>query len=162
MRIRFNVILEPEIYDSHRFAIKSLRLWHQQEKERKDQAETVQQRRDLFHRDIYLSGLFLHKLAPQLPAMLSQTLLLEKVNCQTLAQLTAMLNNLPTLQASPMADTDLTTQFSQLKQGQDKLMAQINALGRQLSPSPATAQVVTEGTSLAVIYRRPISSLTDR
>ncbi|MGS0725812.1 hypothetical protein ACVBKF_06460, partial [Shewanella sp. 0m-11] len=75
MRIRFNVGLEPEIYDSHSYAIKTLRGWQQQEKARNDETDIVLQRRIQFHRDLYLSGLFLHELAPQLPSMLTQTLL---------------------------------------------------------------------------------------
>ncbi|GIU05931.1 MULTISPECIES: hypothetical protein [unclassified Shewanella] len=85
MRIRFNVGLEPELFDSHSYAIKCLRLWQQEEKSRNDETDTVLQRRIQFHRDLYLSGLFLHELAPQLPSMLTQTLLQDKVNSQTLA-----------------------------------------------------------------------------
>lgn len=85
MRIRFNVSLEPEIYDCHSYAITSLRQWQQTEKERDDQADTALQRRNRFHRNLYLSGLFLHELAPQLPSMLAQMLQQDKVNCKTLA-----------------------------------------------------------------------------
>ncbi|GIU50315.1 hypothetical protein TUM4438_35840 [Shewanella sairae] len=208
MRIRFNVGLEPEFYDSHSYAIKCLRLWQQEEKARNDESEVVLQRRIQFHRDLYLSGLFLHELAPQLPAMLTQTLLQDRVNCQTLAsqlssaglslqpasenglsdnqwqKLTAMLEdaslpakqttavdlteveqqitqlqqrmlegqeqlssalanateNLATqaqaasatpVQASQQAD--FSAQLEQLKQGQDKLMAQMKSLSSQLA-----------------------------
>ncbi|GIU30307.1 hypothetical protein L2719_09535 [Shewanella schlegeliana] len=85
MRIRFNVSLEPELYDSHSYAITSLRQWQQVEKEREDEADTALVRRNRFHRNLYLSGLFLHELAPQLPSMLVQMLQQDKVNCKTLA-----------------------------------------------------------------------------
>ncbi|MCG9728667.1 hypothetical protein L1D44_02200 [Shewanella sp. Isolate13] len=85
MRIRFNVSLEPEIYDSHSYAIASLRQWQQAEKERDDDPDTALVRRNRFHRNLYLSGLFLHELAPQLPSMLVQMLQQDKVNCKTLA-----------------------------------------------------------------------------
>ncbi|GIU19479.1 hypothetical protein [Shewanella sp. MBTL60-007] len=85
MRIRFNVSLEPELYDSHSYAIASLRQWQQAEKERDDDSDTALVRRNRFHRNLYLSGLFLHELAPQLPSMLVQMLQQDKVNCKTLA-----------------------------------------------------------------------------
>lgn len=206
MRIRFNVGLEPELFDSHSYAIKCLRLWQQEEKARNDETDTVLQRRIQFHRDLYLSGLFLHELAPQLPSMLTQTLLQDKVNCQTLAcqiksaglslepaaenglsepqwqklsamleaassakqqseppNLTAIEQQLAQLQqlmldgqeqlSSALApasqpelgaengqqQADFSSQFNQLKQGQEKLMAQMKSLSSQLAQVSATA-----------------------
>ncbi|ABV88761.1 hypothetical protein [Shewanella pealeana] len=218
MRIRFNVGLEPELFDSHSYAIKCLRLWQQEEKARNDETDTVLQRRIQFHRDLYLSGLFLHELAPQLPSMLTQTLLQDKVNCQTLAcqiksaglslepaaesglsepqwqKLSAMLeaassakqqsepsnltaieqqlaqlqqlmldgqeqlssvlthaeashaassnteSNQPELGAeNGQQQVDFTSQFNQLKQGQEKLMAQMKSLSSQLAQVSGTA-----------------------
>ncbi|ABZ78101.1 hypothetical protein Shal_3560 [Shewanella halifaxensis HAW-EB4] len=151
MRIRFNVGLEPELYDSHSYAIKRLRCWQQQEKDRNDETDIVQQRRIQFHRDLYLSGLFLHELAPQLPSMLTQTLLQDKVNSQTLAcqvraaglsletsednglseqqwqKLSAMLNaaSLPVKQTEAVDLTEIEQQLAQLQQlmlqGQEQL-----------------------------------------
>ena len=202
MRIRFNVGLEPELFDSHSYAIQCLRLWQQEEKARNDETDIVLQRRIQFHRDLYLSGLFLHELAPQLPSMLTQTLLQDRVNCQTLAsqlssvglslqpagenglsdkqwqkltamleeaslpsqpvetqnltaieqqlqqlqlqvehgqeQISNMLNHLPEATSS-QPQTDLTAQFDQLKQGQDKLMAQMKSLTSQLAQVSATS-----------------------
>lgn len=208
MRIRFNVGLEPELFDSHSYAIKCLRLWQQEEKARNDETDTVLQRRVQFHRDLYLSGLFLHELAPQLPSMLTQTLLQDKVNCQTLAcqiksaglslepaaenglsepqwqklsamleaassakqqseppnltaieqqlaqlqqlmldgqeQLSSVLTHAPASQPELGAENgqqqvDFSSQFNQLKQGQEKLMAQMKSLSSQLAQVSATA-----------------------
>ncbi|MGS0681527.1 hypothetical protein ACVBIL_10225 [Shewanella sp. 125m-7] len=216
MRIRFNVGLEPEIYDSHSYAIKTLRGWQQQEKARNDETDIVLQRRIQFHRDLYLSGLFLHELAPQLPSMLTQTLLQDKVNCQTLVcqirsaglslessednglseqqwlkltsmlegaslpnqqseplnlssieqqleqlqqgqeQLSKLFNNLPAVAdtVQPHAELDLAAQFSQLKQGQDKLMAQIKSLSSQLAQTPASAPANDETPNLETQLER--------
>lgn len=159
MRIRFSVGLEPEVHDSHGYAIKALRLWQQQEKARNDEPDIVQQRRTQFHRDLYLSGLFLHELAPQLPSMLSQTLLQDKVNCQTLAcqlrsagltladedkglseqqwqKLTAMLEGASVPQQTSKVDfSAIEQQLEQLQQGQAQLSDQLSQL-----PAAETAQ----------------------
>ncbi|MEZ9593337.1 hypothetical protein AB4298_01740 [Shewanella sp. 10N.261.52.F9] len=151
MRIRFNVGLEPELFDSHSYAIQCLRLWQQEEKARNDETDIVLQRRIQFHRDLYLSGLFLHELAPQLPSMLTQTLLQDKVNSQTLAcqlksaglvlepaaenglselqwqKLSTMLEaaSLPKQQSEPLNLTAIEQQLAQLQQlmleGQEQL-----------------------------------------
>lgn len=170
MRIRFNVGLEPEIHDAHSYAIKALRRWQQQEKARNDEPDIVQQRRTQFHRDLYLSGLFLHELAPQLPSMLSQTLLQDKVNCHTLAcqlhsaglaldasedkglseqqwqKLTAMVEraNVP----QPTSNVDFSAieqQLEQLQQGQEQL-------SHQLSQLPAVAETAQPHAELATQF----------
>lgn len=160
MRIRFSVGLEPEVHDSHGYAIKVLRLWQQQEKARNDEPDVVQQRRIQFHRDLYLSGLFLHELAPQLPSMLSQTLLQDKINCQTLdgqlrsvgltlaadenkglsepqwQKLTAMLEGASVPQQTSNVDfSAIEQQLEQLQQGQAQLSDQLSQL-----PAAETAQ----------------------
>ncbi|WP_299804215.1 hypothetical protein [uncultured Shewanella sp.] len=228
MRIRFNVGLEPELFDSHSYAIKILRHWQQEEKARNDETDIVLQRRIQFHRDLYLSGLFLHELAPQLPSLLTQTLLQDKVNSQTLAcqiksaglslepaaenglseqqwqKLSTMLEtaNLPkqqseslkltaieqqlaqlqqlmlegqeqlnsaltesaasqseasnkeTSQTEVSAETkqhhaDFSAQLSQLKQGQDKLIAQMKSLSSQLSLASVNAPANDDSASIA-------------
>ncbi|WP_108945516.1 hypothetical protein [Shewanella halifaxensis] len=170
MRIRFNVGLEPEFYDSHSYAIKCLRLWQQEEKARNDESEVVLQRRIQFHRDLYLSGLFLHELAPQLPAMLTQTLLQDRVNCQTLAsqlsaaglslqpagenglsdkqwqKLTAMLEeaSVSAQQAAAVDLTEVEQQLSQLQQQMLEGQAQLNSV-----LANATENLVTQTQAAA-------------
>ena len=53
-------------------------------------------------------------------------------------QISNMLNHLPEATSS-QPQTDLTAQFDQLKQGQDKLMAQMKSLSSQLAPVSATS-----------------------
>ncbi|USD38013.1 plasmid partitioning/stability family protein [Ferrimonas sp. SCSIO 43195] len=89
MRIRCSFTLEPELHGSHQYAVDTLRQWQQQEKGRGDSNEVAQLRRNGFHRDLYLSGLFLQQLSPQLPAMLAQALVEERLQGQTLTQLLA-------------------------------------------------------------------------
>lgn len=128
MRIRFNVGLEPEFYDSHGYAIECLRRWQQKEKSRNDASDIVLQRRIQFHRDLYLSGLFLYELAPQLPTMLTQMLLPDSVSEQTLTNLLSSAG----LALAPPAETGISEQqWSKLTD----MLAEI----KQTADVPATA-----------------------
>ena len=51
-----------------------LRQWQQREKSLESDSQAQLARRNAFHRDLYLSGLFLHQLSPQLTAQLSARL----------------------------------------------------------------------------------------
>lgn len=72
MRIKCSFTLEPDIYENHSDAENSLREWRRQLQESDDSADVVRERVNNFHRQIYLSGLYLHNLAPRLPRVLSQ------------------------------------------------------------------------------------------
>ncbi|TKB48600.1 hypothetical protein FCL40_10575 [Ferrimonas sediminicola] len=74
MRIRCSFTLEPEQHRNHQYAVERLRQWQQQERSLDGDSQTRQARRNAFHRDLYLSGLFLHQLAPQLTSQLSARL----------------------------------------------------------------------------------------
>ncbi|MGS0725068.1 hypothetical protein ACVBKF_02685, partial [Shewanella sp. 0m-11] len=54
----------------------------------------------------------------------------------------------------PHAELDLAAQFSQLKQGQDKLMAQIKSLSSQLAQTPASAPANDETPNLETQLER--------
>lgn len=72
MRIKCSFTLEPAIYECHRDAESSLRQWKDQLQISNYNVDIVRERVNNFHRQIYLSGLYLHNLAPELPLMLSQ------------------------------------------------------------------------------------------
>ena len=72
MQIKCSFTLEPDIYEYHRDAASSLRQWKKQLQVTDDNVEILRERVNNFHRQIYLSGLYLHNLAPELPQMLSQ------------------------------------------------------------------------------------------
>ncbi len=72
MRIKCSFTLEPAIHECHRDAESSLRQWKDQLQVSNDNVDIVRERVNNFHRQIYLSGLYLHNLAPELPLMLSQ------------------------------------------------------------------------------------------
>ncbi|WP_417350177.1 hypothetical protein [Ferrimonas sp.] len=74
MRIRCSFTLEPEQHQSHNHAVERLRQWQQREKSLESDSQVQLARRNAFHRDLYLSGLFLHQLSPQLTAQLSARL----------------------------------------------------------------------------------------
>ncbi|WP_028110697.1 hypothetical protein [Ferrimonas futtsuensis] len=71
MRIRCSFTLEPEQHQSHSHAVERLRQWQQREKSLGGDNQAQLARRNAFHRDLYLSGLFLHQCSPQLTAQLS-------------------------------------------------------------------------------------------
>ncbi|KPZ71172.1 hypothetical protein AN944_01914 [Shewanella sp. P1-14-1] len=72
MRIQCTFNLAPELHKQHSFAIDNLRAWQETEKSRGDDKDIALQRRSHFHRDIYLSGLYLHKVSADLPRLISE------------------------------------------------------------------------------------------
>lgn len=74
MQVRCSFTLDPDSHESHEYAIELLKRWQNQEKDRQDDSQASQQRRNRFHRDLYLSGLVMHQLAPTLPTLLPQVL----------------------------------------------------------------------------------------
>ncbi|MCL1127262.1 hypothetical protein [Shewanella surugensis] len=74
MRIRCSFIVEPELHTHHQYAIDILRAWQKQEKELESSKEVAMQRSNAFHQSLYLSGLYLHKLSPDLPKLVSDLL----------------------------------------------------------------------------------------
>ncbi|MBW3138033.1 plasmid partitioning/stability family protein [Ferrimonas balearica] len=74
MRVSCSFSLTPEGSEADARAVQLLKTWQQAEQERAESPEVQRQRRGDFHRQIYLSGLFLHQLAPRLPALLAQAL----------------------------------------------------------------------------------------
>ncbi|MBY5921403.1 plasmid partitioning/stability family protein [Ferrimonas balearica] len=74
MRISCSFTLTPASQESDAEAVRLLKAWQQDEQARDASPETQRQRRSEFHRQIYLSGLFLHQLAPRLPALLADAL----------------------------------------------------------------------------------------
>lgn len=72
MRIQCTFNLAPELHEQHRFTVENLRAWHISEKQRNDDKDVAQQRRSIFHRDIYLSGLYLYQISAELPKLVSE------------------------------------------------------------------------------------------
>ncbi|GIU50745.1 hypothetical protein [Shewanella sp. KT0246] len=86
MRIQCTFNLAPELHEQHGYAIENLRAWQVSEKERSDEKDIAQQRRSIFHRDIYLSGLYLHQLSPELPKLVSEQYRPNGVNAKRITQ----------------------------------------------------------------------------
>lgn len=72
MQIKCSFTLEPDVYEYHRDAARSLRQWKKQLQVSNENVDIAREKVNLFHRQIYLSGLYLHNLAPELPQILSQ------------------------------------------------------------------------------------------
>ena len=86
MRFKYTFNLEPESNKQHRFAVDNLRAWHESEKQREDVKDVALSRRDNFHREIYLSGLYLHQLSEELPRLVSKQYCPEGVSSERLMQ----------------------------------------------------------------------------
>lgn len=87
MRIRCSFILEPQRHTHHEFAVGHLRSWREREKLRQDATEVQQQRSSDYHRDIYLTGLYMEKLSPQLPGLIAQSFNGDSITLTRLQQL---------------------------------------------------------------------------
>lgn len=72
MRFQCSFELLPKVFESHQFAIENLVDWKNKELARHEDADTGRKRRTQFHRDIYLSGLFLHHLSDHLPKLVAE------------------------------------------------------------------------------------------
>lgn len=93
MRIQCIFNLAPELYEQHEFAVENLRSWLMSEKNRKDNQDVAQQRRSNFNRDIYLSGLYLHELSAELPALVSEQYRANEVSVKRLTQQVALFDD---------------------------------------------------------------------
>lgn len=93
MRIQCIFNLAPELYEQHEFAVENIRAWLVTEKERKDNQDIAHQRRSNFNRDIYLSGLYLHQLSAELPALVSEQYRANEVSVKRLTQQVALFDD---------------------------------------------------------------------
>jgi len=72
MRIQCTFDLFPETHEQHQFAITNLLERQKREKKQENRTEVVKERQRIFHRDIYLSGLYLSQLSADLPPLIAR------------------------------------------------------------------------------------------
>lgn len=70
-RLTLSLTLNPALSGADRFAIRALKQWYQQAKHSHKDEQDLQATVRKFHRDVYLSGLFLHLLHPGLASNLA-------------------------------------------------------------------------------------------
>ncbi|MDO6677275.1 hypothetical protein [Shewanella sp. 4_MG-2023] len=134
MRIQCTFNLAPELHEQHRFAIENLRAWQINEKQRNDDKDISQQRRSMFHRDIYLSGLYLYQLSAELPKLVSEQYTADSVNVgrliKQLALFDSQIDEQDQLEAQEMSLAENQWQkmeqlfTAQLAVQQDKILAE--------------------------------------
>lgn len=152
-RLSLMLTLNPALSEADRFAIRALKRWYQQAKHSHEVEEDLQATVKKFHRDIYLSGLFLHLLNPGLASNLANLLTEEDVSLQTLLyQLNSM--GFAVSETTPADDTreqleQIQAAIAEQQQGDafSTLMAQLQALTSLVEAQQNQLQRLTTRTS---------------
>jgi len=85
-RLTLLLNLNPGLSDADRYAIDMLKRWYHNAKQSHSVAADLEASVTRFHRDIYLSGLFLHLLDRTLPSHLADALTETQISTSTLLQ----------------------------------------------------------------------------
>lgn len=152
-RLSLMLTLNPALSEADRFAIRALKRWYQQAKRSHEVEEDLQATVKKFHRDIYLSGLFLHLLNPGLASNLANLLTEEDVSLQTLLyQLNSM--GFAVSATTPADDTreqleQIQAAIAEQQQGDafSTLMSQLQALTSLVEAQQNQLQRLTTRTS---------------
>ncbi|UBO76039.1 hypothetical protein KYK33_13035 [Aeromonas rivuli] len=80
----FSIYMDPGALESDRYAVGVLQNWYQRARKIQDGAEEFDFSKSRFHKDIYLSGMFMYVLAPNLCKAVANALGPEQVSLMTL------------------------------------------------------------------------------
>lgn len=83
-RMTFSIYMDPGALESDRYAVGVLQNWYQRARKIQDGAEEFDFSKSRFHKDIYLSGMFMYVLAPNLCKAIANALGPEQVSLTTL------------------------------------------------------------------------------
>lgn len=83
-RMTFSIFMDPGALESDRYAAGILQSWYQRARKIQDDVEEFDFSKSRFHKDIYLSGMFLYVLAPSLCKGMANAFGPEQVNLATL------------------------------------------------------------------------------
>lgn len=83
-RMTFSIYMDPGALESDRYAVGVLQNWYQRARKIQDGAEQFDFSKSRFHKDIYLSGMFMYVLAPNLCKVIANALGPEQVSLTTL------------------------------------------------------------------------------
>lgn len=83
-RMTFSIYMDPSALESDRYAVGVLQNWYQRARKIQDGAEEFDFSKSRFHKDIYLSGMFMYVLAPNLCKAIANALGPEQVSMTTL------------------------------------------------------------------------------
>lgn len=139
MRIQCTFNLAPELHKQHSFAIDNLRAWQETEKSRGDDKDIALQRRSHFHRDIYLSGLYLHQVSADLPRLISEQYHVDGVSAARLMKQISLFDD---TESDPAIEPSLATSHQGLEEAQWQQLEAILASHREevLKQQEASAQ----------------------
>jgi hypothetical protein len=116
MRFQCSFNLDPVLHEQDGFAVANLRAWQVSEKKRTDDRDTSQQRRSIFNRNIYLSGLYLHQLSADLPRLISEQYNANGVSVKRLTQQVALFDG--AIEAQPEIAAVETSNYVVLEDSQ--------------------------------------------
>lgn len=83
-RMTFSIYMDPGALESDRYAVGVLQNWYQRARKIQDGSEEFDFSKSRFHKDIYLSGMFMYVLAPNLCKAIANALGPEQVSLTTL------------------------------------------------------------------------------
>ncbi|WP_234932595.1 hypothetical protein [Aeromonas veronii] len=83
-RMTFSIYMDPGALESDRYAVGVLQNWYQRARKIQEGTEEFDFSKSRFHKDIYLSGMFMYVLAPNLCKAIANALGPEQVNMTTL------------------------------------------------------------------------------
>lgn len=83
-RMTFSIYMDPGALESDRYAVGVLQNWYQRARKIQDGTEEFDFSKSRFHKDIYLSGMFMYVLAPNLCKAIANALGPEQVSMTTL------------------------------------------------------------------------------
>ncbi len=83
-RMTFSIYMDPGALESDRYAVGVLQNWYQRARKIQDGSEEFDFSKSRFHKDIYLSGMFMYVLAPNLCKAIANALGPEQVSMTTL------------------------------------------------------------------------------
>lgn len=83
-RMTFSIYMDPGALESDRYAVRVLQNWYQRARKIQEGTEEFDFSKSRFHKDIYLSGMFMYVLAPNLCKAIANALGSEQVSMTTL------------------------------------------------------------------------------
>ncbi|MGU5737513.1 hypothetical protein [Aeromonas caviae] len=142
-RMTFSIFMDPGALESDRYAAGILQSWYQRARKIQDDVEEFDFSKSRFHKDIYLSGMFLYVLAPSLCKGMANAFGPEQVNLSTLRHVFASCGFDLGDGTAPVATDTLIDEIvarlaPQLGQGDNQGLADeiVQRLGQQTAPLP--------------------------
>ncbi len=149
-RMTFSIFMDPGALESDRYAAGILQSWYQRARKIQDDVEEFDFSKSRFHKDIYLSGMFLYVLAPSLCKGMANAFGPEQVNLSTLRHVFASCGFELGEGSAPVATDTLIDEIvarlaPQLGQGDNRGLADeiVQRLGQQVA-APLPDSLVDE------------------